>query len=130
MLLRFGVIGLRMLAFGASAFCQGYSPDQAAEKMTVPDGFTVELVASEPMIASRSASSSMTAAGLWVIQYLQYPNPAGLKRVKVDRYLAHDLRSQFPSRRRADRKAPIALPSWTISTSMARLAKRRISSTA
>jgi len=23
---------------------------------------------------------------LWVIQYLQYPNPAGLKRVKVDRY--------------------------------------------
>src|SRR6266852_5659410 len=22
----------------------------------------------------------------WVIQYLQYPNPAGLKRVKVDRY--------------------------------------------
>ena len=23
---------------------------------------------------------------LWVVQYLQYPNPAGLKRVKVDRY--------------------------------------------
>jgi putative heme-binding domain-containing protein len=23
---------------------------------------------------------------LWVLQYLQYPNPAGLKRVKVDRY--------------------------------------------
>ena len=23
---------------------------------------------------------------LWVMQYLQYPNPAGLTRVKVDRY--------------------------------------------
>src|SRR5262249_43827946 len=23
---------------------------------------------------------------LWVMQYLQYPNPAGLKRVRVDRY--------------------------------------------
>ena len=23
---------------------------------------------------------------LWVVQYLQYPNPAGLKRTSVDRY--------------------------------------------
>jgi putative membrane-bound dehydrogenase-like protein len=27
-----------------------------------------------------------TRGRLWVIQYLQYPNPAGLKRVRVDRY--------------------------------------------
>ncbi len=54
--------------------------------MTVPDGFAVTLVAAEPMIAQPVCLEFDDRGRLWVIQYLQYPNPAGLKRVKVDRY--------------------------------------------
>jgi putative membrane-bound dehydrogenase-like protein len=65
---------------------QGYSPDQAAGKMTLADGFTVNLVAAEPLVRKPVAIEFDDRGRLWVIQYLQYPNPAGLKRVKVDRF--------------------------------------------
>jgi len=65
---------------------QGYAPDQAAGKMTVPDGFKVRLVASEPEVCQPVAIDFDDRGRLWVMQYLQYPNPAGLRRVKVDRY--------------------------------------------
>ncbi len=65
---------------------QGYAPDEAARHMTVPDGLEVELVASEPLVRQPVAIEFDDRGRLWVIQYLQYPNPAGLKRVKVDRY--------------------------------------------
>jgi putative membrane-bound dehydrogenase-like protein len=54
--------------------------------MTVPDGFRVDLVASEPLIRQPVAIDFDNRGRLWCIQYLQYPNPEGLKRVKVDRY--------------------------------------------
>src|ERR1700758_2408386 len=54
--------------------------------MTVPDGFEVTVAASEPTIRKPGAIDVDERARLWVMQYLQYPNPAGLKRVKVDRY--------------------------------------------
>ena len=54
--------------------------------MTVPPGFEVTLVASEPMISQPVAIEFDDRGRLWVIQYLQYPNPAGLNRVKWDRY--------------------------------------------
>lgn len=54
--------------------------------MTVAAGFRVELVAAEPLIRQPVAIEFDDRGRLWVIQYLQYPNPAGLKRVKVDRY--------------------------------------------
>src|SRR3954453_16046203 len=65
---------------------QGYPPSQAAGKMTVPPGFKVQLVASEPEVRQPVAIDFDDRGRLWVMQYLQYPNPAGLKRVKVDRY--------------------------------------------
>jgi putative membrane-bound dehydrogenase-like protein len=68
------------------ARAQGYAPDVAAQKMTVADGFAVHLVAAEPMVRQPVAIEFDERGRLWVIQYLQYPNPAGLKRVKVDRY--------------------------------------------
>src|SRR6202040_3923198 len=43
-------------------------------------------VAGEPMIRKPVALEFDDRGRLWVLQYLQYPNPAGLKRVKVDRY--------------------------------------------
>jgi putative membrane-bound dehydrogenase-like protein len=65
---------------------QGYPADEAAKRMTVADGFTVKLVAAEPLVRKPVAVEFDGRGRLWVIQYLQYPNPAGLKRVTVDRY--------------------------------------------
>src|SRR5919108_626615 len=61
-------------------------PNEAAGRMTVAEGLRVRLVASEPLVRQPVAIDFDDRGRLWVIQYLQYPNPAGLKRVKVDRY--------------------------------------------
>jgi putative membrane-bound dehydrogenase-like protein len=55
--------------------------------MKVADGFEVKLAASEPDIRQPVTMSFDTRGRLWVIQYLQYPTPAGLQPVKVDQYL-------------------------------------------
>src|SRR5437867_4541365 len=80
-----GLFGI-CLAFVSSAAAQGYAPDQAVTHMTLPDGLRANLFASEPMIAQPVAIEFDDRGRLWVIQYLQYPNPAGLQRVKVDRF--------------------------------------------
>jgi putative membrane-bound dehydrogenase-like protein len=54
--------------------------------MVVPPGFTVELAAAEPLVRQPVAIDFDDRKRLWVLQYLQYPNPAGLQRVKVDRW--------------------------------------------
>src|SRR5579872_4548111 len=78
--------GLAFLTAPDSIRAQGYAPDQAVQKMTVADGFAVQLVAAEPTIRKPVAIEFDERGRLWVIQYLQYPNPAGLKRLTVDRY--------------------------------------------
>lgn len=55
-------------------------------KMKVPDGFVLEVVAAEPLVRQPVAIDFDDRGRLWVVQYLQYPNPNGLKRVSVDRY--------------------------------------------
>jgi putative membrane-bound dehydrogenase-like protein len=77
---------LILLLVPSAALAQGYAPTEAANRMTAPDGIRVQLFASEPMIRQPSAIEFDDRGRLWVIQYLQYPNPAGLRRVKVDRY--------------------------------------------
>jgi len=54
--------------------------------MTVADGLTVRLFASEPQVRQPILVKCDDRGRLWTIQYLQYPNPAGLKRIKVDRW--------------------------------------------
>ncbi|MCH2201690.1 MAG: c-type cytochrome [Fuerstiella sp.] len=54
--------------------------------MTVAKGVKVQLVASEPLVRQPVCIEFDDRGRLWVIQYLQYPNPAGLQRVDVDRY--------------------------------------------
>src|SRR5437667_5149762 len=80
------LIGFQCLALPIAARAQGFPPDQAAKRMTVEAGFEVSVVAAEPMIRQPVCIEFDDRGRLWVIQYLQYPNPAGLKRVKVDRY--------------------------------------------
>jgi putative membrane-bound dehydrogenase-like protein len=65
---------------------QGYAPGEAVRRMTAAADVEVQLVACEPMIRQPVAMTFDERGRLWVIQYLQYPNPAGLKRVAVDRY--------------------------------------------
>ena len=69
-----------------TAGAQGFPPDEAARRMSVAEGLEVRLVAAEPMVRQPVAIEFDDRGRLWVIQYLQYPNPDGLKRVAVDRY--------------------------------------------
>jgi putative heme-binding domain-containing protein len=65
---------------------QGYAPGEAVAKMSLPDGLAATLFASEPEVRQPIFCKCDDRGRLWTIQYLQYPNPAGLKRVKVDRF--------------------------------------------
>ena len=78
--------GLFLLGTGSLLWSQGFAPEEATKKMTIASGFEVSLAASEPLIKQPVAIEFDDRGRPWVIQYLQYPNPAGLKRVKVDRY--------------------------------------------
>src|SRR5579864_1534728 len=86
---------------------QGYPPSEAAQRMTAYPGLKVRLFASEPMVRQPVAIEFDDRGRLWVIQYLQYPNPAGLERVQVDRYsrTIYDRQPEPPPRgpRGADR---------------------------
>jgi putative membrane-bound dehydrogenase-like protein len=74
---------------------QGYIPTEAAGRMAVADGLEVRLVAAEPLIRQPVAIEFDDRGRLWVIQYMQYPNPAELKRVAVDRY-SRTVYDRFP----------------------------------
>jgi putative membrane-bound dehydrogenase-like protein len=65
----------------------GFTPEEAVRRMVVPDGFHVEVFAAEPMVRQPLSATFDDRGRLWVIEYLQYPNPAGLKPVTVDQYL-------------------------------------------
>jgi len=63
---------------------QPYSPQEALSKMTVPEGFTVELVASEPDIVNPIAMSFDDRGRIWITESIEYPRkPAGVGRDRV-----------------------------------------------
>ena len=81
------------IAVGWSTICnlhqlqaQGLAPEETVKRMQVADGFHLDVVASEPQVRQPVCIEFDDRGRLWVIQYLQYPNPEGLKRVQVDRY--------------------------------------------
>ena len=81
------VIGLSLLFCSMPTLhAQGYAPAEAVSRMTVLDGFQVDLIAAEPQVRQPVAIDVDDRGRVWVLQYLQYPNPAGLTRVSVDRY--------------------------------------------
>src|SRR5258708_4116563 len=62
------------------------SPAEAVQRMTVPAGFSVELVASEPEIVNPVAMTFDERGRLWVTESLEYPRSEpgpGRDRVKV-----------------------------------------------
>lgn len=61
-----------------------YSPAAAIEHMTVPPGFTVELVASEPDIVNPIAMAFDDRGRIWITESVEYPRkPAGVGRDRV-----------------------------------------------
>src|SRR5262245_23310936 len=61
-----------------------YSPQEALSKMTVPAGFQVELVASEPDLVNPIAMSFDDRGRIWVTESIEYPRkPAGVGRDRV-----------------------------------------------
>jgi putative membrane-bound dehydrogenase-like protein len=76
-----------LLSLPSIAAADGLSAGEAAKKMQLPPGFSVRAVASEPMIRQPVSISFDDRGRMWVLQYLQYPNYAGLKPVKQDQYL-------------------------------------------
>ena len=74
------------VAFSVPLYSQGFPPDTAASKMTLAEGLEIKLIASEPLVRQPVAIEFDDRGRLWVIQYLQYPNPDGLKRKTVDRF--------------------------------------------
>src|SRR5687768_12907140 len=76
-----------MLLVLLSLLPQDLPPADAISRMKPRDGFEVTLAASEPDIRQPVTITFDDRGRLWVLQYLQYPTPAGLQAVKVDRYL-------------------------------------------
>ena len=63
------------------------APASALQKFKTVAGLELELVAAEPVIRQPVSMTFDERGRLWVVQYLQYPFPAGLKVVKYDEYL-------------------------------------------
>src|SRR6185295_10975890 len=63
------------------------SPKEALQKFKVADGLTVDLVEAEPVVRQPLNMYFDERGRLWIVEYLQYPFPAGLKVLKYDQYL-------------------------------------------
>ena len=66
---------------------QERSPEASLARARPGDGLEVRLVAAEPLIRQPVSISFDPSGRMWVLEYLQYPNPAGLKRVAQDQFL-------------------------------------------
>lgn len=62
-------------------------PEETLRAFEPIEGLTVELVASEPVIRQPIDLHFDDRGRLWVVQYLQYPFPAGLNITSYDQYL-------------------------------------------
>ena len=112
-------LSLLLLCSASTALPQGYSPETAAQKMDVAAGLRVKLFAAEPEVRQPSLVKCDERGRLWVIQYLQYPIPAGLKRAKIDRWsrTVYDRVPEPPLP--TARAARTASPFWRTPTAMA-----------
>lgn len=63
------------------------APAAALQKLTVAGDLAVDQVLAEPEVAQPIFSTFDERGRLWVVQYLQYPFPAGLKILSEDKHL-------------------------------------------
>ena len=62
------------------------SPKLAMKSFTVPDDLVLEQVLAEPVVKQPLFMNFDERGRLWVMQYLQYPYPAGLKILSKDKF--------------------------------------------
>jgi putative membrane-bound dehydrogenase-like protein len=76
---------------GAESFPPGVPaplpPTEAKKSFTLAKGLTIQLLAHEPLVRQPVCINFDERGRLWVLQYMQYPTPNGLKPVAVDQYL-------------------------------------------
>lgn len=63
------------------------APVESLARFQTPDDLQVELVLAEPDIAQPLQISWDVRGRMWVVEFRQYPNPAGLKMVSRDKFL-------------------------------------------
>ena len=63
------------------------APGEARKTLQPAQGLDFQLLASEPMVQQPLSITFDDRGRLWVLEYLQYPIPNGLKAVEVDQYL-------------------------------------------
>lgn len=63
-----------------------FTPAESLAKMKTMEGLTVETMLSEPLVGQPLSMSFDERGRLWVVQYRQYPYPAGLNMVSRDKY--------------------------------------------
>lgn len=63
------------------------TPEETIKHFIVPESMEVQVVGSEPLIRQPLNIHFDERGRMWVMQYLQYPFPAGLKVVKYDQYI-------------------------------------------
>src|SRR5947208_10643708 len=61
-------------------------PAESLSRLKAADDLTVDLLASEPVVAQPTHISFDERGRMWVAQYRQYPYPAGVKMVSRDMY--------------------------------------------
>jgi putative membrane-bound dehydrogenase-like protein len=61
-------------------------PAEAAKSFTVPDDLEIEQVLAEPIVRQPVFLNFDERGRMWVVQYLQYPAPAGLNVVSRDNF--------------------------------------------
>ena len=62
------------------------SPEEASNSFRIDDGLIWEQVLSEPIVAQPLFVTFDERGRMWVVQYRQYPSPAGLKMVSRDNF--------------------------------------------
>lgn len=80
------VVDTTSLPRPALAVSKGLSPKEALAGFQTLDGLRVDLVVSEPQVRNPVNVNFDDKGRLWVVNYLQYPNPAGLKRLSRDMF--------------------------------------------
>lgn len=77
---------------------QPQSVPETLKQLKTPDDLSVDVVLSEPDIGQPLSMKWDARGRLWLVEYLQYPHPAGLKSVSRDKFLrsAYDQLPQPP----------------------------------
>ena len=66
---------------------ESVSPRESLSRFELPDDLRLEIVVAEPDIAQPLCFHFDERGRLWVLQYRQYPDPAGLKPLSRDKFL-------------------------------------------